>query len=700
MAAAFELTQPRLQGKYRVTVYQLGWRLGGKGASGRGPADRIEEHGLHLWMGFYENAFRMIRECYAELNRDPAVCRIAKWNDAFAPDHYCGVMDHAPDGRWSPWTVTFPATAGLPGDPDFVGRRWTVADYLQRSVSLVRTLLETIARSAEPAAQTQRTESPIGSAPGELQEWMRRLMGYGQLATLSGLIQALRVLDEVVRLMPRFPGELILQFHEAVATAARSQLENLTRRDTGLRRLGEIIDLVLAVIRGMVRSRLVLDPRGFDAIDDYDCREWLLLNGASERSVNSGFLRALYDLAFAYENGDVERPRIAAGQSLRGALRAFFTYRGAFFWKMQAGMGDVVFAPLYEVLERRGVQFEFFHRLTNVGLAAQGPGEADGKSSVETLEFDIQASVRSGGSYRPLVDVRGLPCWPAEPDWSQLANGPRLKREGWQFESHWEKRKVGTRVLKVGHDFDFVVIAVGGGAVPFVARELIEREPRWREWAAKAKSVPTQALQLWLDSDIHQLGWKGPSINISGYVEPFDTWADMPQLIAEEKFPEPVKAVAYFCSVLPDASSRKELEDPNYPERRRNEVRDNAIRFLNEDIHELWPNAVEKGRFRWERLVAPDVRARGARGEARIDSQFLTANVDPTARYCLSLPGTLKLRPSPLDEAFDNLTVAGDWTDCGFNEGCVEAAVMSGKLASHALSQSPPLEEIVGFDHP
>ena len=72
IAAAFELTRPEQQGRYQVTVYQLGWRLGGKGASGRGPADRIEEHGLHLWMGFYENAFRLMRDCYAELGRDPS----------------------------------------------------------------------------------------------------------------------------------------------------------------------------------------------------------------------------------------------------------------------------------------------------------------------------------------------------------------------------------------------------------------------------------------------------------------------------------------------------------------------------------------------------------------------------------------------------------------------------------------------------
>jgi len=59
IAAAFELTAtPELRERFEVTVYQLGWRLGGKGASGRNAAagNRIEEHGLHIWFGFYDNA--------------------------------------------------------------------------------------------------------------------------------------------------------------------------------------------------------------------------------------------------------------------------------------------------------------------------------------------------------------------------------------------------------------------------------------------------------------------------------------------------------------------------------------------------------------------------------------------------------------------------------------------------------------------
>ena len=86
--------------------------------------------------------------------------------------------------------------------------------------------------------------------------------------------------------------------------------------------------------------------------------------------------------------------------------------------------------------------------------------------------------------------------------------------------------------------------------------------------------------------------------------------------------------------------------------------------------------------------------------EARFDSQYWAANVNPSDRYVLMLPGTLRYRISPLDNTYDNLTIAGDWTDCGYNAGCVEAAVMSGRLAAHAISLWPPLEEITGYDHP
>jgi uncharacterized protein with NAD-binding domain and iron-sulfur cluster len=316
------------------------------------------------------------------------------------------------------------------------------------------------------------------------------------------------------------------------------------------------------------------------------------------------------------------------------------------------------------------------------------------------LDFDVQARIKGGGEYRPLVDVRGLPCWPASPDHSQLVDGARLRREDWRFESHWERRRAGQVTLRLGKDFDFVVLAVGVGAVRHVASELVEKDPRWRRMVEHCKSVPTQAFQVWMDTPMKDLGWRDPPINISGFVEPFDTWADMSHLAGGESWPTAPRSIAYFCSVLPDVADA-DARPASYPAERREEVRQNAVRFLDKDIVALWPRAERRpGEFRWETLVDPPGTAGGATGPARFDSQFWTANVNPTDRYALSLPGTLKHRISPLDPTYDNLTVAGDLTDAGFYEGCVEAAVMSGRLAAHALSGLPKLEEIVGFDHP
>ena len=701
VTAAFELTRPEHQGRYRVTLYQLGWRLGGKGASGRGPADRIEEHGLHLWMGFYENAFRLLRECYAELKRDPATCRFADWRDAFEPSHLNVAAEWSPNGRWLPWKVRFPPFEGLPGEPGEYPR-WTLTDYLARSLELLRTLLVTVQVSGASGADEASPPAGVGTREALL-ESMSRLLKYGQLATLAAVIEALGVMENALGVLRRDPDNLLLRFHDMVAASLRALLETRLSTDDESRRLWEIADLVLAVVRGSLRFRLLTEPRGLDAIDDYDCREWLRLNGASERSLNSAFVRALYDLAFAYEDGDSKRPRIAAGQALRGAFRAFFTYRGAFFWKMRAGMGDVVFAPFYEVLKRRGVRFEFFHRLEGVRLvdsARLAPGE---RPYVEALDFDVQAEVVGGGEYQPLVDVRGLPCWPSVPDYRQLVEGERLEREGWKFESHWDRRKVRSRTLRVGEDFDLVLLAVGGGAVRHVCEELVARDTRWREMVEHVKTVPTQAFQVWMSASMRELGWHEDFINLSGFVKPFDTWADMTHLAGEESWPEPPRSIAYFCSVLPDAPE-EEQRRPAFPTDQYERVRRNSVRFLSRDVVHLWPQACRApGEFRWEVLLdarEPVEASTPEQGEARFSSQYWTANVNPTDRYTLALPGSLRFRISPLDNSYDNLTIAGDWTACGFNEGCVEAAVMSGRLAAHAISGAPRLEEIVGFDHP
>ena len=81
MAAVFGITdRAGWQDKFDITVYQPGWRLGGKGAAGRNAkmGQRIEEHGLHMLMGCYQNAFATLEWANAPVqltryNGQPAV---------------------------------------------------------------------------------------------------------------------------------------------------------------------------------------------------------------------------------------------------------------------------------------------------------------------------------------------------------------------------------------------------------------------------------------------------------------------------------------------------------------------------------------------------------------------------------------------------------------------------------------------------
>jgi len=706
LTTAFELTRPEHEGRFEVSVYQQGWRLGGKGASGRGVADRIEEHGLHLWMGFYENAFRLMRECYTELGRNPAKCHIASWRDAFSPAPLVSLTDRARSGDWKYWMAYFPPGNGLPGDSLWRENPFTPQGYLTRIVQLLIELLR--------AAQFKPGMSAVPKPPSRpgwpslptiesLVESINRLLRLGQLATAGAVLEAADLLrGAMASLLPFGPQgglqDVALRLLDAISTAAHRHLGVMTGGDDELARIWQVVDLVLAILRGSLRFGLAFDPRGFDAIDDYDWIEWLRMNGASDSSLDSGFVRGIYDLAFAYADGDVKRPSLAAGAALRGAMRMFFTYRGSLFWKMNSGMGDIVFAPLYEVLKRRGVKFHFFHRLRNLRLNERSKLARGELPHVEAIELDVQAQVKGDGEYKPLVDVRGLPCWPSWPDYKQLVDGERLKDEGWAFESHWEERKMRTRQLHVGQDFDLAVLGVSLGAVPHVAGELIARDVRWRRMVEEVRTVATQAFQLWMNVDMKTLGWKEPPVNLSGFVEPFDTWADMSHIIPEESWRKQPRAIAYFCSVLPDVSPEA-AQAPGFPAQEREKVRANAIHFLNHHLPALWPRAVSRpGHFRWEVLHHED--GSNPKDERCFDTQYLTANVNPSDRYVLTVPGSTRYRISPLDMSFDNLTIAGDWTASGLNTGCIESAVMSGLLAAHALSGAPRLENIIGYDHP
>jgi uncharacterized protein with NAD-binding domain and iron-sulfur cluster len=701
LAAAWELSKLG----YDVSVYEGSGRLGGKGASSRALDGRILEHGLHVWLGFYENAFRMIRECYREVqqhdwgpHREEPNQRLAHatFEDAFFPEPNIGVSGTSEAGKTTIWTGFLPPAKGLPGDPlDPDSNPFTLASYLLRCVDLLKALMLSVVASPEedvPGAPRPDGRSTLDEAldvdftvdPDVVVERVAQKVREGSLTVAAALLHAVAILEKILEdsnHSPQIAGQA-LDLIRAVTTQVRKQLCDLVSLDEQLRWKTDVIDIVMTIMVGLYRDRVLLDDKGLDALNDIDYMDWLLKHGATQSAIESRFIAGIYDLVFAYEKGDRGRPRLAAGVALRGALRMFFTYRGAMFWRMRSGMGDAVFAPLYKVMSdperpepRKGdrpatVRFHFLHTLTEIGFEFASKEER----FVTSLTFaapapDAKIATRDGGP----LDHFG--CWPE--------SSGRISDED-----------AGQVVLNVYDDFDLVILATGleGFAALVESTGLSLKKgrgkstlpPAWQGAMMPGQTVGTRAAQVWLTKDLEELGWYRGSGIISALGLQYDTWADMTHTLRSEKawrksVPtrtaappgkkeaslDEARSVAYFCGVVPDTY------EPSFS---------GDLETLLTGMKAIWP--------------AFDA----AIGSLASHAQ---ANIVGTDRYSLSLPGTIRGRLSPLDRSVVNLTVAGDWTSCGLDAGCVEAAVMSGMLAAVAITgDETAIDAIIGYDHP
>ena len=432
-------------------------------------------------------------------------------------------------------------------------------------------------------------------------------------------------------------------------------------------------DLGIAAIKGSIESGVILPPHDWFKLDELDFRAWLSKYGAHEISVNSAYISGMYDLGFSLPG------QVGAGTAINGILRLCWTYKGAVMWKMQAGMGDTIFAPLYLALKKRGVTFEFFQRVDELKLSAD-------KSGVAQIVIGQQATVR--GDYDPLVIVERLPCWPSAPKFELLEDGKQLADSGEDLEDWWTawKDPLPPRVLQNGVDFDTVILGCSVGIFPYIAKELIDASPALKTMVDKVGTTQTQAAQLWMSTDLAGLGWTLPSPVLDGYAEPMDTWADMSHLIDRESWPAgAVKNIAYLCSPLPDDVPPPPRGEHDYAKRQNARVKANSLEWLDKFAKGLWPH------FDYSLMVAP---GSALVGPKRFDTQYWLATMNPSDRYVLALPGSVDHRLGTKGAGFTNLYLAGDYLKTGMNVGCVEAATMGGMHASRAICGRP--EEIIG----
>lgn len=678
LTAAFELTsKPNWQEHFDITVYQMGWRLGGKGASGRNPHqhDRIEEHGLHVWLGFYQEAFRILRACYGE-NARPAHLPLSRWQDAFIScDRLAGVEYIG--GQRLPWHVDFPLAPGLPGDPEA-----TTKPHMWRVVRKVYTFMKALDSEGYNILAT--TENHRSGRFRALREGLDRLKMKAQLggvAVLEFLPLLMRRLGKKKSAGSGFSSKAVHWLLDSCRREAWEKVADSIETDTMARRSWIMLDLFIATVKGL-HGEAIGDFEDMSSLDRYDFREFLAKYGASEYTLQSPVVCGFYNLGFAYLEGKKSQPSLAAGVILRFSLQMFFNYRGAMFWKMTAGMGDVVFAPLYEVLKKRGVTFKFFHRVTSLQLN-------NNQTQIQSIHIDEQIALKHG-TYDPFITVKDMPCWPSFPRYEQLVDGDKLQASGIDMESDWNSwpRHAAHRLEK-GRDFDRVILGIALGALPPITASLMNANQRFKTMVEKLPTVATCAAQLWLHPNLEALGWDPRSSLFDGEGESMNTWSDMTHLLKVESWEgQKVGHLAYFCGVLEDLEAPRDAEDDDFPRRMAQHAHAAANQLL-DSLGHLWPGgaqAVTSGALDRSLLIGE---------QESLASQFYKANCHLSDRYILAAKGTTQFRLKPDESGFANLILTGDWTENGLNYGCIEAATRSGVLAAKAIIQSldPSLAE-------
>jgi hypothetical protein len=432
-------------------------------------------------------------------------------------------------------------------------------------------------------------------------------------------------------------------------------------------------------------------------------------------------VRIVYDAAFSYpfggrRSGDQERltEAMAAGAAMRVILWMALSYKGAMYYKMRAGMGDVMHVPLYHLLKKRGVKFKFFHRVK----ALRAGVDEEGRHVVDEVELEELAQALPGTEYDPLIQVGALDCWPAKPRLALLTEGTHHDALG--AEQFFHRPRESTPVVlprrgrlladgrRAGDDdgcFDRVIFGIPVGCIPYLCEDLARTgRGKWNK-QDKVHSIQTVALQLWSKYHLRDLGWKDPPPLLSLFWDPLNTWSDMNQVLPCEQWEdgrEPAM-VAYFCGPLPhlDPTPERDRWDPEADAKWRKCLDSQKLAAqdaLFTRLHELWPHfSVDRDDKRvtnWHVLHDSLNRA----GEGRREAQYLRANFDPHERCTLALPGESDNRIDPADTGFANLTVAGDWTANDILAACCEGTVQSGIRAARAISSNKQLYRIIGED--
>lgn len=636
LSTAYQLTNKKnWQDEYEITIYQMGWRLGGKGSSGRNLSmgSRVEEHGLHVFFDFYDNVLHMVKTAYEE-GSEPGDC-LSSWVDALIPMREVLLMEKIKN-KWIPWKLRIPEKVVKRKEFESL----SINEYLMRACDMIELWTFNIIEHHIDFVKVPHAKNIIFDLVSRLSEFKH------QLKEQADANRAEASQWKELQL-------LISSLQKPLQEATDKLKVELDKEDVGLNRLFVLLDYINSVTIGLMQDNVLAN--GLESLDSYDWIEWLKRHGVHELTAKSILVRSVYDPVFAFADGEMSSPSLSASVAMRGLFKLFLDYREFLFWKLKGGMGDIVFTPLYKALKKRGVKFKFFHRTVELKLD-------ESKTKIQKILIDKQADLKAD-DYNPFVRINGVDAWPNQPLYQQLADQTKKIN----FEE--EQPEHSHQIISLEHktDFDFVVLGISIGGLKPICKELTSQSVHWHHMIKNVATVRTQALQLWLNVDLKTAGWPTNPPLLNGFDE-LTTWGDMSHGLMLETWEEnkQPKTLAYFCGPLSENASLSDKE-----------IKARAKSWCQDNLRGIFPDLFDK-----ETGNLDDKFFCGS-----FENQYFRANATHSERYTLSLPGTTQYRLSPLHAHFENLTIAGDWTENLYNVSCAEAAVLSGFTAAKFLLQ-------------
>ena len=459
-----------------------------------------------------------------------------------------------------------------------------------------------------------------------------------------------------------------------------------------------MIDTAAAVIIGFMEDNLL--EKGFNTINHLDFHQWLKKHGASKTTLDSGFVLMHYDKIMSYTNGDIHKPDMEAGTALQLYLPLYFCCKGAFYWDQEAGLGDAIFAPIYEVLKRRGVVFKFFHKVEELVLNSNS-------KFVEEIRMTKQVRLLTE-EYNPLIKVKGLPSWPNEPKYKEIINQEAylLQQHNIDLESFWTnwtrvyeesfKHPIPEVILRRGKDFDIIVYGIPVGSLASLCPELLDKSPSLRAANEHIGRIPSFNLQFWGTTDLEYDPKKSFNFRIldARQRKSYLTFYNDDILKSEDWKAQGLEPNHLLYIVYMPDISHFEIPPGNntlFPKEMTEEIKGLYMQTLPEVLRSMGSNSFQDGVFNWTVLADPENRA----GVERFDSQYVRLNFSPSDHYTQVLANTSQYRITTDGAGFDNIYFTGDWIQNGINYGTIEGAITSGLLTSKAISGYP---EIIFFE--